>query len=110
MFQLLVLLFGITLKMFDISFSKSPSRNSLIIHMVYNEDKIIYFLCVYFNLHIYRYYIFMYLLYINIFIYYLFCMLYYIYIYVYIYLYILYIYIFILYISYKEVSTNNLSK
>ena len=33
-----------TLKLFDISFSKPPSRNSMIIHLVYNEDKMIYFL------------------------------------------------------------------
>ena len=30
--------------MFDINFSKPPSRNSVILHLVYNEDKIIYFL------------------------------------------------------------------
>ena len=42
-----------TLKMFDISFSKPSSRNSVIIHVAYNEDKIIYFLYIFFNLHIY---------------------------------------------------------
>ena len=33
-----------TVKMFDISFTKPPSRNSVIILLVYNEDKIIFFL------------------------------------------------------------------
>ena len=32
-----------TVKMFDISFTKPPSRNSVIILLVYNEDKIIFF-------------------------------------------------------------------
>ena len=32
------------LKMFDISFRKPPSRNSMFIHLVYNKDKIISFL------------------------------------------------------------------
>ena len=44
-----------TLKMFDISFNK-PSRNSIIVHLVYNEDKNnLFSLHVYFNLHIYTY-------------------------------------------------------
>ena len=37
-----------TFKLFDISFSKEPSRNSMIIHQMYNEDKIIYFLYIFF--------------------------------------------------------------
>ena len=42
-----------TLKMFNISFSKSPSRKSVIIHHVYNEDKIIYFLYIFILIYIY---------------------------------------------------------
>ena len=43
------------LKIFDISFSKPPSRNPMFIQPMYNEDKIISFLYtyIYFNLHIY---------------------------------------------------------
>ena len=45
-----------TLKMFDISSSKSPSRKSIFNHLVGNEDKIISFLYIFsFNLHIYIY-------------------------------------------------------
>ena len=39
------------LKSFDTCFSKTPSRNSMFIHLVYNEDKITLFLYlnIYFN-------------------------------------------------------------
>ena len=44
-----------TLKIFDISFSEPPPRNSMFINLVYNEDKIIAFLYIYIysNLHVY---------------------------------------------------------
>ena len=53
-FQFTVLLVMIVIvKMFDISFIKPPSRNSMLFHLVYNEDKIIYFLYIF--ILIYRY-------------------------------------------------------
>ena len=40
--------------MFDVSFSKPPSRNAMFIHLVYNEDKlIIYFLYIYISIYMY---------------------------------------------------------
>ena len=43
-----------TLKRFDITFSKPPSRNFVIIHQVYNEDEIIYFLYIFILIYIYH--------------------------------------------------------
>ena len=39
--------------MFDINFSKRPSRNSVIIYLVYSEDKIIYFLYIFILIYMY---------------------------------------------------------
>ena len=53
-FTIIVVIFVITLNgpLFDISFSKLPSRKSMFTQLVYNEDKIISFLYIdiYFNL------------------------------------------------------------
>ena len=39
--------------MFDINFSKRASRNSVIIYLVYSEDKIIYFLYIFILIYMY---------------------------------------------------------
>ena len=41
--------------MFDISFSNLPSRSSMFINLVYNEDKIISFLYVFISIYILKY-------------------------------------------------------
>ena len=42
-----------TLKVFDINFSTPPSRNSIFIHLVYNEEKIISSLYIFISFYIY---------------------------------------------------------